>query len=173
MDIPTHPSSLPRSWPAPYPRTTTTPGAVLQPSSSASLSHPSSPPSMDFGNRFARIRYEKTMVCTPGPRQNVWSSASGKILAQARVLGMLVAGENACIDLQAMNRSAKKVCVSRSAGTCNYLRRPKDPANSPDYTGTEGIAQLVFNVPRSARTFSAGPRHGGDVDEGESEEDPI
>ena len=38
----------------------------------------------------------------------------------------------------------------------------------PDYTsnpGTEGIAQLIFDVPRTARTVSAHPRHGGDVDE--------
>ncbi|KAH9009260.1 hypothetical protein EDB84DRAFT_1204889 [Lactarius hengduanensis] len=27
------------------------------------------------------------------------------------------------------NHSAKKVCASRSAGTCIYLRPPKDPAN--------------------------------------------
>ena len=42
----------------------------------------------------------------------------------------------------------------------------------PEYTahpGTEGIAQLVFDVPRSARTVSAYPRHGGDVDEDEAE----
>ena len=40
----------------------------------------------------------------------------------------------------------------------------------PEYTadpGTEGIAQLVFDVPVTARTVSAHPRHGGDVDEDE------
>ncbi|KAH9015201.1 hypothetical protein EDB85DRAFT_2027144, partial [Lactarius pseudohatsudake] len=80
---------------------------------------PSSPPSIDFGNRLTRIRYgvgasvgvawkyqnlvvtsqcpvdflqrypgddlsSKTMVYTPGSRQNTWSSASGKILAGPR-----------------------------------------------------------------------------------------
>ena len=38
----------------------------------------------------------------------------------------------------------------------------------PEYTanpGTEGIVQLIFDVPRTAHTVSAHPRHGGDVDE--------
>lgn len=42
----------------------------------------------------------------------------------------------------------------------------------PDYIshpGTEGIARLVFDVPRTARTVSAYPRHGGDVDVDEDE----
>ena len=46
----------------------------------------------------------------------------------------------------------------------------------PDYVahpGTEGIAQLVFDVPRTARTVSAYPRHGGDVDEDEDEDDAF
>ncbi len=42
----------------------------------------------------------------------------------------------------------------------------------PEYIahpGTEGIAQLAFDVPRTARTVSAYPRHGGDVDGDEAE----
>ena len=42
----------------------------------------------------------------------------------------------------------------------------------PEYTsnpGTEGIAQLIFDVPRAARVVSAHPRHDGDVDEDEGE----
>ena len=42
----------------------------------------------------------------------------------------------------------------------------------PEYTsnpGTEGIAQLIFDVPRTARIVSAHPRHGGDVDQDEGE----
>ena len=42
----------------------------------------------------------------------------------------------------------------------------------PEYIthpGTEGIAQLVFDVPRTARTVSAYPRHSDDVDEDGSE----
>ena len=38
----------------------------------------------------------------------------------------------------------------------------------PEYIahpGTEGIAQLVFDVPRTARTVSAYPRHNGDMDD--------
>ena len=44
----------------------------------------------------------------------------------------------------------------------------------PEYIsqpGTEGIAHLVFDVPRTARTISAYPRDGGDVYEDEDESD--
>ncbi|KAI9434373.1 hypothetical protein H4582DRAFT_796424 [Lactarius indigo] len=82
---------------------------------------------------------------------------------------MLVACESAWVELQVKNHSAKKIRTSRSADTHIYLR---DLAKSLDYTTnleTERFAQLVFDVPRSARTVSAHPRHGGDVDEGEGE----
>jgi hypothetical protein len=42
----------------------------------------------------------------------------------------------------------------------------------PEYIAhpsTEGIAQLAFDVPRTARTVSAYLRHGGDIDEDEAE----
>ena len=42
----------------------------------------------------------------------------------------------------------------------------------PEYTsnpGTEGIAQLIFDVPSAARTVSGHPRYGRDVDEDEGE----
>lgn len=121
----------------------------------------------------------------------------GKIWVQGRVLGgMLVAGESACVELQVKNHSAKRttglhVTVSR------HLHLPA-PANSdvrkvphplqisdtlasitfrgPEYIAqpsTEGIAQLVFDVPRTARTVSAYLRHGGDIDEDEAESDAF
>ena len=46
----------------------------------------------------------------------------------------------------------------------------------PEYIAqpsTEGIAQLVFDVPRTARTVSAYLRHGGDIDEDEAESDAF
>jgi hypothetical protein len=46
----------------------------------------------------------------------------------------------------------------------------------PEYIthpSTEGIAQLVFDVPRAARTVSAYQRHGGDIEEDEVESDAF
>lgn len=46
----------------------------------------------------------------------------------------------------------------------------------PEYIthpNTEGIAQLVFDVPRAARTVSAYQRHGGDIEEDEVESDAF
>ena len=46
----------------------------------------------------------------------------------------------------------------------------------PEYIthpSTEGIAQLVFDVPRTARTVSAYQRHGGDIDEDGVESDAF
>ncbi|KAH9015199.1 hypothetical protein EDB85DRAFT_2156876 [Lactarius pseudohatsudake] len=166
---------------------------------------PSSPSSINVGNRLTQIRYDirasvdvawkiqkfpesppanKTMVYTPSPHQNVWSSASDKIWAQARVLGgMPMAGESACIE-----SSKRQACTSRSAGTCVYLRQPKALARaaaaatdlghprkhrlsrkSTQPTREPGVLQFVFDAPRSARTVSAHPRHGGDADEDEGE----
>ncbi|KAH9017290.1 hypothetical protein EDB84DRAFT_1566886 [Lactarius hengduanensis] len=190
---------------------------------------PSSPPSIDFGNGLARIRYEvRASVGVAWKNQNrvvtsqcpvdvlqrypgddtvlenddlhTWPAPEclvigegGKIWAQARVVGgMLVAGESACVELQVKNHSAKKttglhITLGRhlhlpapSQGSGKKVPPPLQISDTlasiafrgPDYTanpGTEGIAQLVFDVPRSARTVSAHPRHGGDVDEDEGE----
>jgi hypothetical protein len=46
----------------------------------------------------------------------------------------------------------------------------------PEYIsqpGTEGIAQLMFDVPHTARTVSAHSRHGGDTEEGGEESSPC
>lgn len=191
---------------------------------------PSSPPSIDFGNGLARIRYEVsacagvawknqnrlvTSQCPvdvlqryPGDDDPVLGDDSlhnwpapeclvigegGKVWAQARVLGgMLIAGESACIELQVKNHSAKKTSgIHITLGRHLHLPSPahgsgkKAPPplqisdtlasiafRGPEYTsnpGTEGIAQLVFDVPRTARTVSAHPRHAGDVEENEDE----
>ncbi|KAH8987440.1 hypothetical protein EDB92DRAFT_1126537 [Lactarius akahatsu] len=190
---------------------------------------PSSPPSIDFGNGLARIRYEvRASVGVAWKNQNrvvtsqcpvdvlqrypgddtvlenddlhTWPAPEclvigegGKIWAQARVVGgMLVAGESACVELQVKNHSAKKTTgLHITLGRHLHLPAPAHGSGKkvppplqisdtlasiafrgPDYTanpGTEGIAQLVFDVPRSARTVSAHPRHGGDVDEDEGE----
>ncbi|KAI9429258.1 hypothetical protein H4582DRAFT_2105076 [Lactarius indigo] len=107
-----------------------------------------------------------------------------KIWVQARVLGgMLVAGKSACVELQVKNHSAKSryphlPAPAQGSGkkVPPLLQIPESLASisfrGPEYTanpGTKGIAQLVFDVPRSACTVSAHPRHGGDVDEGEGE----
>ncbi|KAH9010722.1 hypothetical protein EDB85DRAFT_1195124 [Lactarius pseudohatsudake] len=181
---------------------------------------PSSPPSIDFGNRLTRIAHLSVL---PGSTRawsspaNVRSTSSSDTLAmtcprrrwfthlaRARMPGhrrvarfwrrpasLAVCWSQAgvCIGLQVKSRSAETVCTSRSASTCIYLRRLKDPATrchrpteleyprkhrlSWPNPGTEGIVQLIFDVPRSVRTVSAHPRHGGDVDEEEEEGEAI
>ncbi|KAI0248483.1 hypothetical protein BJV78DRAFT_1284744 [Lactifluus subvellereus] len=194
---------------------------------------PSSPPSIDFGNGLARIRYEvRASIGVAWKDQNrlvtdrcpvdvlqrypdddatregggiysdLWPAPEslvvgegGKIWVQARVLGgILVAGEGARVELQVKNHSTKKttglhVTLSRqlhlptSADTTG--RKTLPPLQISDtlasiafrgreyvaHPGTEGIAQLMFDVPRTARTVSAHPRHGGDADEDEEESD--
>ncbi|KAI9452519.1 hypothetical protein F5148DRAFT_1289563 [Russula earlei] len=112
----------------------------------------------------------------------------GKIWVRGRVLGgILAAGRSACIELQVKNHSAKRtsglhVTLSRllhlPAPANNVGRKLSPPLQISDtlasvtfrgpeyvaYPGTEGIAHLVFDVPHHARTVSAYPRHGGDVD---------
>ncbi|KAI0261138.1 hypothetical protein BC834DRAFT_1044154 [Gloeopeniophorella convolvens] len=115
----------------------------------------------------------------------------GKIWVQARVLGgMLVAGASACIELQVKNHSAKKttglhVTLSRhlhlphAAGAPSPQLRISDTLASVAYRGaeyaaqpgTEGIAQLMFDVPRAARTVTAHARHDALDDEDEDEDE--
>ncbi|KAF8493966.1 hypothetical protein F5888DRAFT_701927 [Russula emetica] len=198
---------------------------------------PSSPPSIDFGNGLARIRYEvRASVGVAWKDQNrlvtdkspvdvlqrypggidatgdeggsfdfdTWPAPEGlivgeggKIWVQGRVLGgMLVAGESACVELQVKNHSAKRT-TGLHVTFSRHLHLPV-PANSADrkvphplqisdtlasitfrgpeyitHPSTEGIAQLVFDVPRTARTVSAYLRHGGDIDEDEAESDAF
>ncbi|KAI0290261.1 hypothetical protein B0F90DRAFT_1787636, partial [Multifurca ochricompacta] len=139
------------------------------------------------GNGAAREEEGESYVdLWPAPESLVIGEG-GKIWAQARVLGgILVAGESACIELQVKNHSSKKT-TGLHLTLSRHLHLPS-PANNtskrlppplqisdalesvsfrgPEYIahpGTEGIAQLAFDVPYTARTVSAHPRDGGDT----------
>ncbi|KAI0064947.1 hypothetical protein BV25DRAFT_214971 [Artomyces pyxidatus] len=106
----------------------------------------------------------------------------GKVWVQGKVVGgLLVAGESACVELQVKNHSSKK-STGLSITLTRHLHLPSASASQkpplqisdtlttvnfrgPEYIahpGTEGVAQLVFDVPRMARTVSTRERHGED-----------
>ncbi|KAH7876397.1 uncharacterized protein C8R40DRAFT_1068716 [Lentinula edodes] len=100
---------------------------------------------------------------------------NGKIWCQARLIGgILIAGESACIELQVKNHSAKKntglsISLNRSLHLPNLPADEKPlhigdtvttvPFRGPEYIippGVEGVASLVFDVPKSARGVRGG-----------------
>ncbi|KAK7461662.1 hypothetical protein VKT23_008089 [Stygiomarasmius scandens] len=123
---------------------------------------------------------------------------AGKIWMQGRIVGgVVVAGEVACVELQVKNHSSKKntglsVTLSRilvlpdSAKNAPPLEITDTlttvPFKGPEYIippGAEGVASLVFDVPRSAKGVKGGvylgdvlenlPRDGEDKKVKESE----
>jgi len=106
--------------------------------------------------------------------------ANGKIWAQGRVTGgLVVAGESACVELQVKNHSSKRttglqISLTRSLHLGNVPTLEKASLQitdtlttvafrGPDYImqpGAEGVASLVFDVPRNARSVKGGPRDG-------------
>ncbi|KAL1739443.1 hypothetical protein HDZ31DRAFT_6165, partial [Schizophyllum fasciatum] len=107
---------------------------------------------------------------------------NGKIWAQGRVIGgVVVAGESACVELQLKNHSTKKttgleVSLSRHLVLPEISGSGKPPLQiadtltsvsfkGADYImppGAEGIASLVFDVPKHARGVRRGPYTGGE-----------
>ncbi|KAI5892706.1 uncharacterized protein SCHCODRAFT_02626903 [Schizophyllum commune H4-8] len=106
---------------------------------------------------------------------------NGKIWAQGRVIGgVVVAGESACVELQLKNHSTKKnsglaISLSRHLVLPEISGSGKPPLQiadtltsvsfkSADYImppGAEGVASLVFDVPKHARGVRGGPYEGG------------
>ncbi|KAJ1307612.1 hypothetical protein OPQ81_001707 [Rhizoctonia solani] len=107
---------------------------------------------------------------------------SGKIWMQGKVLGgAVIAGQTCCIELHVKNHSSRK-----TSGVNVTLQRmlhldnpPPQHANlilsdtlvtaafhSAEYCcppGLEGVAKLVINVPRTARTVKGGSRESGEA----------
>ncbi|CAE6379921.1 unnamed protein product [Rhizoctonia solani] len=107
---------------------------------------------------------------------------SGKIWMQGKVLGgAVIAGQTCCIELHVKNHSPRK-----TAGVNVTMQRmlhldnpPPQHANlilsdtlvnaafhSAEYCcppGLEGVAKLVINVPRTARTVKGGSRESGEA----------
>ncbi|KZP22607.1 hypothetical protein FIBSPDRAFT_919309 [Athelia psychrophila] len=110
----------------------------------------------------------------------------GKVWVQGKIVGgagggVVVAGESACVELQVKNHGNKKtsglqITLSRylhlpSLSTSSAKPAAKleiadtiatIPYRGPEYcvpAGGEGVATLVFDVPRVARSVRGGPRH--------------
>ncbi|THH13123.1 hypothetical protein EW146_g7062 [Bondarzewia mesenterica] len=104
----------------------------------------------------------------------------GKIWVQGKVVGgFVVAGESTCVEIQVKNHSLKKssglsITLTRYLHLPNTSSSQKQPLQitdtlttinfrGPEYIthpGTEGLAQLVFDVPANARTVKGGERQG-------------
>ncbi|KAJ7068875.1 hypothetical protein B0H15DRAFT_871713 [Mycena belliarum] len=115
---------------------------------------------------------------------------NGKIWAQGRIVGgVIVAGESACIELQVKNHSTKKnsglvVTLTRSLVLSGIAPTEKSPLQISDTLltvpfrgqeyiippGAEGVASLVFDVPKHARGVKGGLYKG---DESSSKHTPA
>ncbi|CAE6411638.1 unnamed protein product, partial [Rhizoctonia solani] len=107
---------------------------------------------------------------------------SGKIWVQGKVLGgAVIAGQTCCIELHVKNHSSRKTTgVNVTLQRMLHLDNPPpEHANlilsdtlvtaafhSAEYCcppGLEGVAKLVINVPRTARTVKGGSRESGEA----------
>ncbi|KAG8678310.1 hypothetical protein FRC09_019943, partial [Ceratobasidium sp. 395] len=107
---------------------------------------------------------------------------SGKIWMQAKVLGgAVIAGQTCCIELHVKNHASRKTTgVNVSLRRVLHLDNPPPqhanlivsdtlvtaPFNTAEYCcppGVEGVAKLVINVPRTARTVKGGSRESGEA----------
>jgi len=116
---------------------------------------------------------------------------NGKIWMQGRALGgFMVAGQPGCIELQVKNHSSKKNSgLSVSLTRALFLPNQPDPHEQPlqisdtltsvsfkgpEYIippGAEGVANLVFDLPSSARGVKGGMRQGNE--EGSRGTEPL
>ncbi|KAG6841348.1 hypothetical protein C0991_012173 [Blastosporella zonata] len=162
----------------------------------------SAPSSISFGSDLARVRYElratvgvmwkgekRLVVCKreidvvesfeedfsrPAP-EGVVVGEHGKIWVQGSVVGIIVAGESAGVELQVKNHSNKKntgltLALTRTlvlpgikGGEASPLQisdvLTTVPFRGPEYIippGAEGVASLVFDVPKYARGVRGG-----------------
>ncbi|KAK7686099.1 hypothetical protein QCA50_010911 [Cerrena zonata] len=127
-----------------------------------------------FQEEFARTEPEGVVV-----------GENGKFWVQGRVIGgVLIAGQPACVELHVKNHSAKKnsglsITLTRQLQLPEFPTTDKPPLQISDtltsvsfrgqeyiiQPGTEGVANLVFDVPRHARGVKGGPRHGDEEEE--------
>ncbi|KAJ6611168.1 hypothetical protein B0H10DRAFT_2224391 [Mycena sp. CBHHK59/15] len=111
--------------------------------------------------------------------EGVVVAENGKIWAQGKIVGgVVVAGESACVELQVKNHSAKKNSGLVVTFTRTLVLSGVPPEKSPlqisdtlvtvpfrgqEYIippGAEGVASLVFDVPRHARGVKGGMLEG-------------
>ncbi|KAJ7149836.1 hypothetical protein C8R43DRAFT_951805 [Mycena crocata] len=107
---------------------------------------------------------------------------NGKIWAQGKIVGgVIVAGESACVELQVKNHSTKKnsglvITLTRTLVLSGIPANEKSPLQITDTLvtvpfraeeyiippGAEGVASLVFDVPKHARGVKGGLLQGGE-----------
>lgn len=130
------------------------------------------------------VRYNKEVLVTECllesrvPREpSTLVAEGGKMVVQAQVVGGIgVGGRSTCVELQVKNHSQKKttgltLTLLRTlhlpnVGTSKNPFQLTDtvvtvPFRGSEYTiapGVEGVANLVFDVPRNARGVKGGPR---------------
>ncbi|KAJ7730809.1 hypothetical protein B0H16DRAFT_210102 [Mycena metata] len=108
--------------------------------------------------------------------EGVVVAENGKIWAQGKVVGgVIVAGESACVELQVKNHSTKKnsglvITLTRTLVLSGIPESEKQPLQISDTLitvpfrgeeyiippGAEGVASLVFDVPKHARGVKGG-----------------
>ncbi|TCD63942.1 hypothetical protein EIP91_004752 [Steccherinum ochraceum] len=121
---------------------------------------------------------------TRGDPEGVIIGENGKMWVQGRLVGgILVAGQPACIELQVKNHSTKKnsglsLTLTRELRLPHFPVSEKAPLRISDtltsvsfrgqeyiiQPGTEGVANLVFDVPATARGVKGTERYGDEED---------
>ncbi|KAH9948610.1 hypothetical protein B0H21DRAFT_733269 [Amylocystis lapponica] len=146
----------------------------------------SSPSAIDFGSGLAHVKYElrATVGFLRGEPEGVVVGENGKIWAQGKIVGgFAVAGQPTCVELQVKNHSSKKntglsVSLTRELFLPNMPPSQKQPLQisdtltsvsfrGPEYIiqpGVEGVANLVFDLPKNARGVKGGTRQGDKED---------
>lgn len=117
------------------------------------------------------------------PAEGIVVGESGKLWMQGKLVGAnVVAGSPACVELQVKNHSARKnsgltVSLTRTLYLPGATTAPLQlsdsltvvPFRGPEYIippGAEGIANLVFDVPKQARGVSGGLLDGEEAENG-------
>lgn len=117
------------------------------------------------------------------PPEGIVVGENGKLWMQGKVVGLnIVSGSPACVELQVKNHSTKKntgltVSLTRTLYLPGATAAPLQisdsltvvPFRGPEYIippGAEGIANLVFDVPKQARGVSSGLLDGEEAENG-------
>ncbi|KAH9481910.1 hypothetical protein JR316_0006440 [Psilocybe cubensis] len=111
---------------------------------------------------------------------------NGKLWMQGKIVGnVILAGESACLELQVKNHSNKKASLTLTLTRTLYLQSsatgPRQapvqisdtlttvPFRGPEYIippGAEGVANLVFDIPKHARGVRGGTLDGEEAEGG-------
>ncbi|KAF8344755.1 hypothetical protein F5887DRAFT_1283095 [Amanita rubescens] len=138
------------------------------------------PSSVYFGGGLATVRYElraSASVYWRGEKQLVTEAEvgeNGKLWMQGNIIGggIITAGESVCVELQVKNHSSKTntgltLTLTRLLVLPSVEKQPLQISDTltnvafrgPEYIihpGVEGVANLVFDIPKTAREVKGG-----------------